>query len=206
MIQKFITFVALLCLLVIGGSAGAQNTTTPPLPVDNLCDAGQAWDDGRCAIPGHEGASALAWECGYYMARVLDGRISASQVPAQCQHLVRTLSEICRALTEDDFTEEGFFACIRSNRTGSVYIDPSFFPEEDFPPGFDASQAFIEIRFVANEPLDEEDCPVVSGYVLINVFPAGFFEVFTEAERASLGLGGWMCFYVDPDFFGDPRD
>jgi hypothetical protein len=57
-------------------------------PVDNLCDAGQAWDDGRCEFDGYEGARALTWTCGWYMARYWDGRFSAQDIPDFCQHYI----------------------------------------------------------------------------------------------------------------------
>jgi hypothetical protein len=42
------------------------------------------------------------------MARVLDRRLATSDVPSQCQHLVKVgLSEIC---CETDAFEEGFIA------------------------------------------------------------------------------------------------
>jgi hypothetical protein len=58
--------------------------------VDNLCDAGEAWDDGRCDIPGYEGASAEAWECGWYMARYWDKRFTFEQVTEKCRRYIPT--------------------------------------------------------------------------------------------------------------------
>lgn len=195
MLRKFIVLATLSCLLLLMvGIAAAQDT--PAQPIDNLCDAGQAWDDGRCNIPGHDGASALAWECGYYMARVLDGRLSASDVPTQCEHLVkRALNELCRSTA---VFEEGFIACIRSDGTGSVYFDVSQFEGEELP--FDITVPFIEIRFFENEP-QESDCPVLQGFFLVDIFMPGYFGVFTAEERASLGIGSWMCFYINEDIF-----
>ncbi len=195
MLRKFIVLAVSLCLLtIIAGIASAQDT--PPPPVENLCDAGQPWDDGRCNIPGHEGASALAWECGYYMARVLDGRIAASDVPTQCEHLVKqALNELCRGT---DIIEEGFIACIRSDGTGSVYFDINEFEGQRLP--FDITLPIFEIRFFDVE-VEPSQCPDVTGFELISVFAPGYFGIFSADERASLGLGGWMCFYVNELMF-----
>mgnify|MGYP005842164379 CR=1 FL=1 len=193
--RKLILISSLVFMLITSVVARAQDVPTDP--VDNLCDAGQAWDDGRCDIPGHEGATALAWECGYYMARVLDGRLDASAVPTQCAHLVRGLSEICRLI--DELEGVRIVACIRSDQTGSVYLDFSGIPPEDIPSEFPFTgrMSLIEVRFVSFDPLVMNPCPVVPGYEIENLFPAGFFGIFTAEERASLGLRELMCIYMN---------
>lgn len=147
-----------LCLtifvLVSVPSVVAQDA--PPSPPDNLCDAGQAWDDGRCQIPQFPGATELAWECGWYLARVRDGRLSTAQVPEQCRHLLQTLVEICKSET---YSGEGWTytreLCLRSDQTGT---DQSFGDYEPIPP--------YQLRFV-EDLQDGAGCPEVAGYILI---------------------------------------
>jgi hypothetical protein len=191
MTRKSLFMLCLLAaLLILAGVVGAQEETTP---VDNLCDAGQLWDDGRCAIPGHEGASELAWRCGYYIARLNDGRLAAGDIPTECAHLITPVSVLCKLTPADSLVGEGYIACIRSDQSGGASINPDMLPE-GFPEEL-INVSVFEVRFV---PDMLSPCPVVPGYFSFgSPVPAGFFEVFTGEERASLGLYGFMCFYIN---------
>lgn len=87
-----ILFVLLVAILAVVSPAAAQpnpGNPEPGTPADNLCYEGGAWDDGRCDIPPHNGATNLAWVCGWYMARYYAGIFSASQVIPECQHYLK---------------------------------------------------------------------------------------------------------------------
>jgi hypothetical protein len=178
----------LICALILVAAlsasfAFAQDDAPVPDPADNLCYEGGAWDDGRCDIPGHDGATSLAWTCGWYMARYYRGDIRADDVIADCQHLiVRGTGEICKVY-EDEFGTETI--CLRANQTGDVRYSECEF-------------ACIVFRFIDEYPDEEEDCPVVDGYepFLPVVTYEDFEGDFTDDELASLGLKPYGCAYI----------
>ncbi len=183
-------WVALMLVLAFAisavGIAGAQDSE----PVDNLCDAGQAWGDGRCNIPGHDGASALAWECGFYMARVLDGRLSQSDLPTQCRHLLENGG--VGGLCVSGYEEEGGYNweyCFFSDQTG-------YYAEE-----YDGEWYTLELfRFISEDPDPSQGavCPEIDGWFPSYGGPLDDWvwdEGYTEEELSSLGLLPFYCAY-----------
>lgn len=170
---------ALALMLVAVGLAAAQDAPPP----DNLCDEGQLWDDGRCNIPQYEGATELAWECGWYMAHILYQGMSVEDMPDQCAHLVQAgIAEICRTLEEAP--ELIATICLRADQTGSMSI-----PIEDL---------LILIRFIPIMPLGPEDCPVIPGYVPMSPLETSMLELwFTPDELYNqLHLLPYGCLYL----------
>jgi hypothetical protein len=84
-----LALLALLAVSVVSAAAKDEGDIVPGTPADNLCYEGGAWDDGRCDIPPHGGSTALAWTCGWYMARYYAGVFTASDVISECQHHIK---------------------------------------------------------------------------------------------------------------------
>lgn len=53
-------------------------------PIDNWCDAGGPWSDGRCT-------SEWYWTCGWYMVRFESGEIGRFEVNSACNSLLPPL-------------------------------------------------------------------------------------------------------------------
>ncbi|MCA9906168.1 MAG: hypothetical protein KC547_20075, partial [Anaerolineae bacterium] len=161
---------ALLALMLISvGLAAAQDA-----PPENLCDQGQLWDDGRCQIPQYEGATELAWECGWYMAHILYQGMSIEAMPDQCAHLIQAgIAEICR--TVDEGPELIATLCLRADQTATMSI-----PFEDL---------VILIRFIPILPLGPEDCPVIPGYVPVSPVETSILELWFTADELYNQLG-----------------
>lgn len=183
----------ILALFATGAAAALAQGDAEEPPVDNLCDEGELWGDGRCQIPQIPGATELAWRCGWYAARILDGRLPASALPTACQpamtDLLTTLPPVLEICKLD--SEEGaqVTICVRSDQTGSIFDDDE---ELEFP--FE-----IILRFIPEFPQGPEDCPSVPGYEPI--FPLTASELindfgFTSEELASLGLLPFACAYL----------
>ena len=172
-----------LFLLLFALPVAAQDDTTPaPDPADNLCYEGGAWDDGRCSIPAYEGATALAWECGWYFARLYAGTLGRADIPTQCQHLLvgEAVSELCREIAVNNVL------CFYANQTGTLSI---------------SGLPLVVYRFVPTMPVSTGDCPTVAGYSVI-VAEATTVQVqpsrFTSDQLfGQLGLLPYYCFYVD---------
>jgi hypothetical protein len=80
--KRFLTvFVVLVALLSVASLTVAQSTPAED-PKDNACYAGGAWE-GKCDWP-TDAEDEWAWNCGWYYARIIDGRIGAAQYPADC--------------------------------------------------------------------------------------------------------------------------
>jgi hypothetical protein len=81
---------AILFLLIFSVAFAAAEASTPALgtPEDNACNPGGPWDDGRCNIPQIPGATELAWECGWYFARIRAGTLPQSALHDDCAHLL----------------------------------------------------------------------------------------------------------------------
>lgn len=181
--KRILVICTVIILAALSASfAFAQDDAPAPDPADNLCYEGGAWDDGRCDIPGHDGATQLAWTCGWYMARYYRGDIRAEDVIADCQHLiVRGTDVICKIIESDTL-------CLRSNQTGEVtYIE--------------CEEPCVVFRFIDTFPEGPEDCPVVDGYFPVEpiVTYEDFEGDFTDDELASLGLKPYGCAYVPFD-------
>ena len=80
--QIVTTFLVLAAAIGVFSIAFAQTDAAK----DNACYAGGAWE-GKCDWP-TEAETEWAWNCGWYYARVFDGRLSATQAPADCKFLV----------------------------------------------------------------------------------------------------------------------
>ena len=181
--KAIVAVVALLIAVISASAVSAQEGSPDSDPADNLCYEGGAWDDGRCNIPGHEGASELAWMCGWYMARYYRGELIADDVIDSCQHLIirSGAGEICKTFTEEDETE---IICLRADQTGDVRYS-------------ECSMPCIVFRFIDINPMDESDCPIVDGYIPFSpVYTYDDFEgFFSDDELASLGLKPYGCIY-----------
>ncbi|MCC6617381.1 MAG: hypothetical protein IT320_28160 [Anaerolineae bacterium] len=177
-----IVFASLVLMLVGAVLVAAQDDAASP---NNLCDEGQLWGDGRCNIPEFEGATERAWQCGWYMARVLYEDWSTDQVPADCSTIVPTGgSELCRSL--DDELETSASLCLRSDQTGTLSAS--------------GDDSLVLVRLVQNEPATPEDCPATEGYTVVTVVPTTFFESFYTAQelesQPGLGLMPFACLYM----------
>jgi hypothetical protein len=75
----------LVATLSVAGIALAQSTPAED-PKDNVCYAGGVWES-RCDWP-TDAEDEWAWNCGWYYARVLDGRIGAEEAPSTCKLLI----------------------------------------------------------------------------------------------------------------------
>lgn len=51
-------------------------------PSENACYAGGVWEN-KCDWP-TDAEDAWAWNCGWYLARLVDGRINLNQYPTEC--------------------------------------------------------------------------------------------------------------------------
>lgn len=84
--QIVTAFLVLAAAIGVFSIAFADNSTLSDAAKDNACYAGGAWE-GKCDWP-TEAETEWAWNCGWYYARVFDGRLSATQAPADCKFLV----------------------------------------------------------------------------------------------------------------------
>jgi hypothetical protein len=80
--RVLITVFVLVAALGVASITLAQSEPAQT-PTENACYAGGAWD-GKCDWP-TEAEDNWAWTCGWYYARVIDGRIGAAQAPATCK-------------------------------------------------------------------------------------------------------------------------
>jgi hypothetical protein len=80
--RVLITVFVLVAALSVASITLAQSEPAQT-PTENACYAGGAWD-GKCDWP-TEAEDNWAWTCGWYYARVIDGRIGAAQAPATCK-------------------------------------------------------------------------------------------------------------------------
>jgi hypothetical protein len=80
--RVLITLFVLVAALSVASLTLAQSTPAET-PTENACYAGGAWD-GKCDWP-TEAEDNWAWTCGWYYARVIDGRIGAAQAPETCK-------------------------------------------------------------------------------------------------------------------------
>jgi hypothetical protein len=80
--RVLITLFVLLAALSVASITLAQSEPVQT-PTENACYAGGAWD-GKCDWP-TEAEDNWAWTCGWYYARVIDGRIGAAQAPETCK-------------------------------------------------------------------------------------------------------------------------
>jgi hypothetical protein len=175
-------FITLSFALLLAFPALAQEPTTEaPLndPADNLCFPGGLWGDGRCEIPAYEGATALAWECGWYFARVFDGRLSAGDVPSWCAHLVSTrVSELCKVIAANNVL------CFHADQTGMLFTN---------------GQPFIVYRFLPTLPPNNAACPVVAGYTVFarEATTVQLTRFSSDELFGQLGLLPFYCAYLD---------
>lgn len=174
----------LMCALMLALPVAAQDDVLPlPDPADNLCFDGGAWDDGRCNIPAYEGATALAWECGWYFARLYGGTLAREDMPTQCAHLLviaEGVSELCREIAL------GSVLCFYRDQTGVLFINGS---------------PLLVYRFVGSPPTSTANCPAVAGYsallsepTTVQVQPSRFTS---DQLFGQLGLLPHYCLYVD---------
>jgi hypothetical protein len=80
--RVLITLFVLVAALSVASITLAQSTPAED-PKDNTCYAGGEWD-GKCDWP-TDAEDNWAWTCGWYYARVIDGRIGAAQAPETCK-------------------------------------------------------------------------------------------------------------------------
>jgi hypothetical protein len=80
--RVLITLFVLVAALSVASVTLAQSEPAET-PAENACYAGGAWD-GKCDWP-TEAEDNWAWTCGWYYARVIDGRISAAEAPETCK-------------------------------------------------------------------------------------------------------------------------
>jgi hypothetical protein len=178
-----LTLLILALAVLFALPASAQDAPATPEPVDNLCDDGQLWDDGRCDIPGYPGASDLAWTCGWYMARIFDGRLSASALPRWCAHLITTgggsggVDELCREIAP------GNILCFRSDQTGDLTV---------------SGTPFIQYRFLPSNPGSAANCPAVPGLtaLIVEATTVQLTRFSADELFIQLGLGPYYCLYV----------
>jgi hypothetical protein len=83
--RVLITLFVLVAALSVASITLAQSTPAED-PKDNTCYAGGVWE-GKCDWP-TEAEDKWAWTCGWYYARVLDGRIGAEEAPVECKLLI----------------------------------------------------------------------------------------------------------------------
>ncbi len=79
--KPIISFIALLLLFLIVPFVHADD------PVDNWCDPGGVWGDGRCNS-GDEGQNSWFYTCGWYMAQLDRGEIGRFDVSSQCNSVL----------------------------------------------------------------------------------------------------------------------
>jgi hypothetical protein len=80
--RVLITLFVLVAALSVASITLAQSEPAQT-PTENACYAGGEWD-GKCDWP-TEAEDNWAWTCGWYYARVIDGRIGAAQAPETCK-------------------------------------------------------------------------------------------------------------------------
>ena len=77
--------IALLGALLLPSTTDAQTTTN----IDNWCDAGAPWGNGRCSAPDLTNAQQQwLFETGWYLARWSNGDLACMQLPAYVQSLL----------------------------------------------------------------------------------------------------------------------
>jgi hypothetical protein len=79
--RVLITLFVLVAALSVANLTLAQ-TEPAQTPTENACYAGGAWE-GKCDWP-TDAEDDWAWTCGWYYARLIDGRITSDQYPAEC--------------------------------------------------------------------------------------------------------------------------
>jgi hypothetical protein len=177
-----IAVLALLIGLMIFPVAAQDDVLPTPDPADNLCYEGGAWDDGRCEIPAYEGATALAWECGWYFARLYSGELRREDMPTRCVHLMSAggVSELCREIAANNVL------CFYANQTGTLFVNGS---------------PLLVYRFVSTLPASSANCPTLAGYsallteaTTVQVQPSRFTS---DQLFGQLGLQPFYCLYVD---------
>lgn len=182
--SKWIAIVLFLLLTILLALPAAAQDDVPPTPdpADNLCFEGGAWDDGRCEIPAYEGATALAWECGWYFARLYSGELGREDMPTQCAHLLAAegVSALCREIAANNVL------CFYADQTGTLFVNGS---------------PLLVYRFVPSLPASTANCPVVAGYsallieaTTVQVQPSRFTS---DQLFGQLGLLPFYCLYVD---------
>jgi hypothetical protein len=112
----------LITLFVMLAALSVASVTLAQTPTENACYAGGAWE-GKCDWP-TDAEDDWAWTCGWYYARLIDGRITSDQYPADCVVVVPVT--LTRCLEYNGNYGELYTLCLYSDNTFTYQYDFAF--------------------------------------------------------------------------------
>jgi hypothetical protein len=179
--KRFLTLFVLVAALSVASVALAQSTPAED-PKDNACYAGGAWE-GKCDWP-TEAEDEWAWNCGWYYARVIDGRIGAAQYPADCGQQVSITCYFDGLFADLCLSSDGSYTFSLGDVTYFTVGEIDTYSDVD---GFEQCTADI-LTITGFESVDE----MLANNLFIDILPVSLFLELADQYPDRL-----MCMYFE---------